>query len=190
MVLVTVVLLFLVFTIVVLRLKRTAYLPIVTNKEAPVPTGQTNQIQPAAGNYSYRIVPEKTTVHSGDRFTLRVELKAVESQIDGGDAIILFDPASLEILEVGDGDVFSLMLRKTIDRQSGRMHITGFRPKAGVETSEWQSFFTIDVRAAKQGTAAMYFDFLPGNTRGSIMVEHGTSKNILDSVSGAEIEIL
>lgn len=148
----------------------------------PVPT-----LEILVGSMMFNNVPKKVSL--GESFTITADFAAPGKKLDGADAVVLFDPAYLEIEEIADGIYFQEYPRKTIDPENGIIKVTAYRTEDNNPIRNSITLFSLKVRSLQRGATGLDFDFQKGKTNLSNVVEKGTSRNILGSVKNTKIII-
>lgn len=140
---------------------------------------------------SLSISPQNIQTKQGDQFTVKVFVDTQGRLVNGIDAIAVYDPKVLEVVDQPtSGDLFTSLLVNTVDPTRGQIILTGSRlskqsqPLAGTGTLANISFV-----AKTSGTTNITILFDPTTTTTSNVVEAKTSNNILTDVNGATIQI-
>jgi len=126
----------------------------------------------------------------GERLKADVKFNALGSKVYGADAVIRFDPNYLEVdEELEQGYFFAVYPRAEVDNSTGTIHVTGISPKDNDPLTDEKLLFTVYFVPKKAGQTEISLEFQPGATNLSTLVEYGTSKNILGSVTPASLII-
>jgi hypothetical protein len=136
-----------------------------------------------------RITPVRTSVKVGEEFMLSVGMEADGLQLDGADIHLKFNPSVIEIIDLTPGTYFEQYPRNTIDNVSGTIKISAFSSSLLPKLTQAQELFTVKGRAKKVGSDQIMVDFSQGKTSSSNLVEHKTSKNVLEKVENAMIVV-
>jgi len=129
--------------------------------------------------------PAANTATSGEQITVQVMIDAHNTEINGSDAIINYDPAYLEVISVDEPNEpdreFILF-----DRQSdGQLQITTVKSSASNTATPQMTIAVVTFSTLRPGTTTLGFEYRPGSTVGSTIVRARDSENILDKVTGA-----
>lgn len=129
----------------------------------------------------------KTEYKVGDAIIVDINIFSTK-QVDGADLIISFDPKVLTVKPVTLGTIFSDYPQNTIDATLGKVSISGITAQpGGVKPNGEFGKLNFVVKAA--GVAKISFDFTPGQTVDTNLIESGTGKDILETVNELEINI-
>ena len=182
------ILLVLLIVAVFLRYRQSRLLEMSQKKSEQMQVEQeTMEIEKPGGRMM--ILPTTDTVSLNEEFEVTVTLSADGLVLDGADAIVSFDPEKLEAVSIRESSLFSSYPRKTTDNSAGEVKITGFGNPDRKELEQESDFAYITFRAISPGEAMINFEFEPGKTNLSVMVEKDTSKNVLGEVSGGAVDI-
>lgn len=132
----------------------------------------TLSIEPSVGSYNI-----------GCTFTLNIKLNTDGAQSDGVDVILLYDPTRMVASSVTKGTLFAEYPGTNID-PTGKISILAL---ASVNTSfSGEGTFAIVTftipPGTPQGMTQVTFDYAPGKTTDSNVVERGTTNDILSNV--------
>ena len=134
--------------------------------------------------------PETVSVKPNQQFTVTVAVDAKGVIVNGIDSIILFDPESVRPISVQKakdaGNEFYL-LRKQID--PNKIILTAAKTKYTATPTLRQSVASITFKSLKPGTTSLSFDFKPGSTTASTIIEAEKSTNILDAVKPLSVSV-
>lgn len=139
---------------------------------------------------SYSVVFEDKKPKVGQPISAIVSFSAKGKRIVGTDVILHFDPAflvpdkKLKLL-----DFFTRYPRQEVDLVKGTIKVTGFQAKNDQPLTTPNVLFIATFQVKKTGATRLWFDFVPGKTNLTTLVEKGTSKNILGIVKDAAITI-
>lgn len=128
--------------------------------------------------------PEKTNVSVGEEIPVRILFLPDGNSIDGADATIKYTSGSLGVSRIENGPFFKEYPRRDIDVSRGMIKITAFRGNEG-PISEPIELATIYVTVNAPGAQNLDFVFTRGSSKGTVLVQHMTSKNILENAQGA-----
>ena len=165
---------------------KTSEKPLLTPTTSPMPTPTLGQLE---GNYTISV--SNSNIAIGDIVRADIAFTASGKQLAGSDVHLRFDPELLEANEnLESGNYFSSFPRKQIDNQTGIIKVTGYNPvSTDVLSDNPVTFFVVEFKAKKSGTARISFDFQPGKTNLTTLVEKGTSRNILGKINEAALTI-
>lgn len=127
----------------------------------------------------------------GSDFAVNVNFTTDNSKIFGADAVLLFDPEYLEADKdsIEKGDFFNEYPRMTVDEKNGIIKVTAYNSSESTPLNTPLNFFKVNFTAVKTGATQVNFDYLPGATNTTTLVERETSKNILGSVNNLKLTI-
>ncbi|MCR4263574.1 MAG: cohesin domain-containing protein [Candidatus Roizmanbacteria bacterium] len=133
--------------------------------------------------------PTTNTADAGDQITVQIMIDAHNTEINGSDAIVNFDPAFLEVVSVEEPNEpdreFILFSRQS----EGQLQITTVKSNATSTTTPQMTVALVTFAALKPGTTMLDFEYRPGSTVGSTIVRARDTENILDKVTGSTIVI-
>lgn len=132
-------------------------------------------------------VTQRATI--GEQVTVQVMIDAHNTEINGSDAIINYDPAYLKLVSVDEPNEpdreFILF-----DRQDeGQVQITTVKSSATTTTTPQMTIARVTFTALRAGTTVLDFEYRPGSTVGSTIVRARDTENILDRITGSTITI-
>lgn len=135
------------------------------------------------------IDPERISATMGEQITLQIMIDAHNTEINGSDAIVNYDPEFLEVVSIDEPNEpdreFILF-----DRQSeGQLQITTIKSSASNTTTPQMTIAVVTFSTLKPGTTLLDLEYRPGATIGSTIVRARDTENILDRVAGAMITI-
>ena len=140
---------------------------------------------------SLSVSPQNIQTREGDQFTVKVFVDTQGRLVNGIDAIVVYDPKVLEVVDQPTtGDLFTSLLVNTVDSARGQIILTGSRlskqsqPLQGTGTLANISFIA---KTAGNTNITLLFD--PATTTASNIVEASTNNNILTDVNSATIQI-
>lgn len=135
----------------------------------------------------------KTNFAVGEKIPVDIIISAVRST-DGADAVIYYDPKLLEVDTSGKPDpvtaglIYSDYPINRLDTQSNRIDFSGISiSQEGVQPNGVLGTMTFIAKAP--GKAKIWFDFKPGSTTDSNVVETRSSQDILSRVEDLELNI-
>lgn len=138
----------------------------------------------------YSLVFSESTVKVEEASKATISFSTPGKIISGADVILHFDPKLVQVEgDVIPGEFFTSYPRTTVDNEKGTIKVTAFSPSSTIEVNDLTELFSVNFKAVNQGVASVTFDFQPGKTNLSTLVEKGTSKNILGQVINGEIGI-
>lgn len=161
-------------------------------KNVPGPTGEPEiNSQPTLGGSLAGIAlqgPSQASV--GDTFKADIELSA-NSPSTGADVIIKYDPEVLQVVPSGTaaataGKIFQSYPANTFDPK-GIITLSGTSVDKGF--SGQGVFASINFKAKDKGLTKIEFDFTPGLTTDSNVIEVSSGSDILKKVSNLELTI-
>lgn len=135
----------------------------------------------------------KTTFSIGEKIPIDILVSSVRNT-DGTDIVIYYDPKLLSVDTVDDtasvtsGLIYSDYPINRTDSQNNRVEFSGITvSQDGVRPNGVLGTVTFTAKAS--GKAKIWFDFTPGSTTDSNVVESKTAKDILSKVENLEINI-
>lgn len=137
---------------------------------------------------SITLTSEGTQYRVGGEISVSVNISSSE-KVDGVDLIISFDPKVLTAKEASLGSIFSDYPQNRVDNISGRVAISGITSQAGGVIPQGE-FGKLNFTAKAAGTTKISFEFSPGQTVDTNVIESGTGKDILEKVNELELNIL
>lgn len=138
---------------------------------------------------SLALTASKSQLKVGEEVVVTINLVS-EKYTDGADVIILYDPKILSPAKsVILGTVYSEYPLNKVDTQLGRIAVSGIssNPK-GVLAKGVLGTITFTAKAA--GNTEITFDYTPGSTIDSNVIENKTAKDLLDQVSNLKVNIV
>ena len=124
----------------------------------------------------------------GEEIEVSIQISSSKN-VDGADLIISFDPKILTAKPTALGTIFSDYPQNTTDAILGKMSISGITSQMGGVVLNGE-FGKLNFVAKAAGTTRISFDFTPGQTVDTNIIESGTGKDILEKVNQLEINIL
>lgn len=124
----------------------------------------------------------------GEQFEVDINIYSPK-YVDGADLIITYDPKMLTAQPATPGTIFSDYPQNTVDASLGRISISGITKQTGGVVPNGE-FGKLTFVAKAAGTTKIAFDFTPGQTVETNVVESATDKDILESVNQLELTIL
>lgn len=126
----------------------------------------------------------------GKQFKATVTIDAKNKIINGVDSVIIFDPLYLKpLIPVKNPETpkgFDLM-RRQVD--GNKIIITLVKSKTTTEPTQELPVADVTFQALKKGTTKLVFEYMPGKTVGSTIIQAQGSENILDQVAEMNITI-
>lgn len=137
------------------------------------------------------VLPDKGIYKSGDQVVVDVKLFTGGQTTDSTDLVIKYDPEFLEPSQsfATPGQLYSEYPAVQIDKQAGLIGISGITLPGSNSFSGVGSFAKLVFKALKEGQTNVSADFRKAATDDSNVVLSGSSKDILGSVSDAELTI-
>jgi len=128
---------------------------------------------------------------AGSDFTVDVNFTTDNAGIFGADAVLLYDPEYLQADKnsLEKGDFFKDYPRMTVDEKNGIIKVTAYNSSESTPLNTPLNFFKVNFTAVKAGATQVNFDFLPGATNTTTLVDRETSKNILGSANNLMLTI-
>src|SRR3989344_3946056 len=158
--------------------------------------GHRTNILPKADNLSIpnlSFSPEGGTFSRGCNFSKTVNVDTAGFFTDGTDAVVKFDPKKLFVSSVANGLIYQNYPESRVDNNLGTIKISGLASSSPYQGSGVLATVNFSVKQeAGLGSTNLSFDFDPNNTSkttDSNIVEHGTVREILGSVSSTTIMI-
>src|SRR3989338_5636954 len=130
-------------------------------------------------------------VKIGSVFSVDVNFTTDNANIFGADAGLLYYPEYLEADKnsLEKGDFFQEYTRTTVDGKNGIIKVTAYNSSESPPLNTPVNFFKINFTAVKAGATEINFDYLPGATNTTTLVESDTSRNILGSANNLKLTI-
>lgn len=136
------------------------------------------------------LASQTTTARVGENVEVVVYFEASGKTLDGSDIILRFDPQILSALGFSEGTYFKLVPRKDIDNTQGAVKVTALDSSGSLPlTGQKTVLGTVSFQAQAPGTTAISFDYTPGTSAKTTLIEQGTSQNILGEASGINITV-
>lgn len=148
---------------------------------------------------SFSFALDSKAIIRGTPFKTEIILNTKDRQVNGVDALILYDPQMLTVvdsietvpaIQVANGDLFPSLLVNHVDQETGRITLTASR--LNKQTSPVTGLGTLAIitfTAQQVGNTTLSFLFDDAQTNTSNVIEAETSKNILTHVQDVQIEI-
>lgn len=139
-------------------------------------TGATLSLSPSTG-----------TFNKGCTFTLNIDLNTDNTQTDGTDAIVFYDPTRFTAQAVRSGTIYSDYPGNNIDTTNGKITVSGLSSVSSAFSGTGTLAF-VDFMVASDaplGTSQIKFDFNAADktkTTDSNVVERGTVADVLNQV--------
>ncbi|OGY23921.1 MAG: hypothetical protein A2Y57_04270 [Candidatus Woykebacteria bacterium RBG_13_40_7b] len=133
--------------------------------------------------------PSSGTVGEGYEFKVQVIVDTQGVQTDGTDVFLFYDDDKLTLTssDITQGSFYSLYPTKTVS--AGVIKIDAQANTGGPYPSGKGTVATLNFTAKAQGAGAVEFDFTEDSTTDSNVVEHGTSQDVLVSVTDGSYTI-
>lgn len=148
-------------------------------------TNTNSEVLPGA----YKIIIDKQYVTLESSVKATVLLSAVGQKIDGTDIILRFDPKMLQSAdEIETGNIFQNYPQKTVDNAKGSIKVTAYGT-SNVDLNDNEEILTVTFKPLQKGSARVWFEFQPRSTNTTTIVQKGTSKNILGTVTEETVNI-
>ncbi len=155
----------------------------------PLPVRKIEAQQLTGGKISLSIPKNSFTVN--ETMPVSVVVDTGGHEIDGVDLVVHFDPKILTVATTGlvKGKIFDEYPLQSVDVNKGLINISGVNSaKTGFKGSG--QFAVINLKAKLVGQTTLTIDFVKkGATTDSNLVEMGTSKDILETVSNLELSV-
>ena len=135
----------------------------------------------------------KTSLKVGESVTVAINVSAVVAT-DGMDVILSYDPKLLSVtlglgkIPVAVGTIYSDYPLNQVDEGAGRIAVSGITSQAGGIIARGM-VGAVTFTAKAPGKAKIAFDFTPGSTTDSNVIETKTAQDILGSVTDLEVNI-
>lgn len=140
------------------------------------------------------VSPATGTFNKSCSFTITIEVDTSNTDTDGTDAILAYDPSRLSATQVLNGTVYSEYPGSNIDSKNGKITVTGLAssaaPFSGKGNLATVNFTVLDT--AQIGATALTFDFDPQDktkTTDSNVIQRGTIADVLTSVTNGSYTI-
>lgn len=158
----------------------------VSNTQQPT-VGQAESVPASSGSVTLK-GPAEAKV--GENLRVDMEL-TTNSQTDGADLIIKYDPKVLDL--VTNGTLAATVGKTYQDYPANSADPSGVITISGVSTGKGFSgtgvFATIKFSAKATGTTKVSVDFTAGSTTDSNVTESSSGRDILESVNNLEITV-
>lgn len=165
----------------------TLFSPSTTRNISIIPP-KINSLQDA----TLSLVPDKTSYKKGDLVVIDVKLFTGGYTTDSTDLVIKYDPKFLEAdakTFAVQGQIYPEYPALQVDKIAGLIGISGITVPGGNGFSGVGTFAKLNFTALQDGQTQVVIDFESGKTADSNVVLSGSSKDILGSVSSADIVI-
>ena len=133
--------------------------------------------------------PETVPARSGEQIIVQIMIDAHNTEINGSDAIVNYDPEFLEVVSVEEPNEpdreFILFSRQDEDQ----LQITTVKSSASNTKTPQMTIAVITFSSLRPGTTMLDFDYRPASTVGSTIVRARDTENILDKATGSTITI-
>ncbi len=136
--------------------------------------------------------PVSGTFNPGCSFSVDLKLDTTGSSTSGTDAIVKYDNTKLTANSITIGQVYSDYPAQLIDSQSGKISISGVSSASQTPFSGAGTFATVNfsvLGTAPTGATAVTFDFTPGSTTDSNVVDSQTITDVLSSVTNGNYTV-
>lgn len=136
----------------------------------------------------------KTSLKVGETVTVSIDVSSPVAT-DGLDVIMLYNPKLLSVvtgankLPVNLGSLYSDYPLNRVDEAAGRVAVSGITSKVGGVVAKG-TLGTVNFTAKAPGKVKIAFDFTPGSTTDSNIIETKTAKDVLGGVNNLEVEII
>lgn len=143
---------------------------------------------------SLSLTAPKNSFKVGEDIAVQVNISS-DKPTDGADIIIIYDPKKLSVvpgqgkLPVTVGNIYSDYPLNKADETMGSVLVSGITSKPGGVIPKGV-FGNFTFRAKSVGQTKISFDYTPGSTIDSNVIEAKSAKDILNSVSNLELNIL
>lgn len=154
------------------------------SKPTPTPSVITKPVAPPT---AVTLTSLKTEYKKGEKITVAINISS-SKKVDGVDLIITYDPKVLSAQPATLGIIFSDYPQNTADATLGKVSVSGITTRPGGVIPEG-NFGTISFVAKTAGVTKIAFDFTPGQTVDTNVIESGTGKDILEKVNQLELNI-
>jgi hypothetical protein len=176
------------------------------SKSSPSPTtptqDETSQPTPKQTIAGFSLSPTSDNLQVGESQTLSINLSAPSQLINGADVIITFNPQLVDVLDADPSlegtqiqptNLFPLYPVNRVDPQQGRIYLSALvqapPPEPLHQNPPGPTLAQFTFRTLAPGTAQFKFEFTPGSTSTSTIIQSSTSQNLLTQVSGATFTI-
>ncbi len=120
------------------------------------------------------VIPTKSQHVIGEIFSMKIEIKGVETPVNAAQADIGFDPDKLSVVDLKtEGSFATIILQKEINNNGGWVRLTGGLPNPGFSEDNGV-FGTIYFQAKSPGLAEV--KFLPSSM---VLANDGSGSNVL-----------
>lgn len=143
----------------------------------------------AAGSATLALSPSSSTVASGSTFDVQIILNTGSSNTSGTDVSLKFDKDKLNIVDIKNGTIYDQYVGKNINNASGVATISGLASSTSSLYKGTGTFATITFRAISGGTAAVTFNYTPGNKNDTNVADFDTQDEALSSVTNGSYTI-
>lgn len=130
-------------------------------------------LSPAGGSYKVN-----------DTFDVSVLLNSGGGLVGGVDVYMTFNKNVLNLVDITNGAIFNQYLGKSIDNTNGTAAISGITSSKANAFSSSDTFVTLNFKAVGAGTSEVKFNFTPGNTRDSNVVDFDSGDILASVVNG------
>ncbi len=133
---------------------------------------------------------DKTKVQIGedDQLTVSVELNPQGASVIGVDLIITYDPNSIEVVDVRNGDLFPNQIAETINNSSGRVMYATANPFDTYTTSSG-TVAEVVLKGKSISNSVVAFDYSAGDsTDSNVAVSGGT--DVLSGITQLNVKVV
>jgi len=132
---------------------------------------------------NFSLTPKIGIYNMGSVFSVNLKIDSLNQGLSGADAILTYDKQLLEFVEIIPGKIFPFYPLRKNNIDKGEVSITGTLtdPSQSLFTGKG-TFATVKFRVLNVGETKIKFDFTPGSTADSNLVEKKTGKDILETV--------
>jgi len=131
----------------------------------------------------------------GEKITVAVNIFSSKAT-DGTDLVVLYDPGVLSVVlpssstsPVTVGSLYNSYPLNSVDTKKGRIMVSGISmAESGIVPRG--VFGSIVFEALKVGTTNISFDYTPGSTVDSNIIQTGTAEDVLKGAQNLEVNVL
>ncbi len=129
--------------------------------------------------------PAGGSFKANDSFDVNIILDSGGGKVGGVDVYLTFNQNVLNLVDIENGTIFSQYVGKSINNSAGSAAISGITSNKDNAFSSSDTFATLKFKAISAGTSEVKFDFTPGNTRDSNVVDFDSGDILTSVVNGS-----
>lgn len=135
-----------------------------------------------AAEANFTFYPETIDAVIGTNFKVSILLDTSGYAVGGAGAIIKYDPTTLKIIDIHNGDIFADYPISSFNEEAGIIKVSGIASSTENLYIGKGIFTTITLQSKQVGITNLNFDFTPGSTRDSNIAVTFGSGDVLQKV--------